>query len=465
MRARARIASTTALAALAAFALTACTTAAAAPGTGGAPDPGTGGAPAPAAGSLTALGPDEQVDIVFESYNLGQGGLWADTINGLIADFEDEHPNIHVVGQASQSTSTAASVQQQLLAGTVPDVAQITFDALAYSISDLGAVNLTQLVGTDALAANFAGQYPFHPRAAVLADLDGATYGIPYVFSTPVLWVNDTLLRAAGIAPATLDVSSWEKLTAAAERVTAHTGKPSVSISCIMTGGNWCMQSLFRSGGAQVLSDDRTTIEFGSDAAIATVQTFRDMYDAGVLANEDNATQPTNFVKGDAIAFHVNTSVYQSTYIGGAAANGGWELAARHLPGVGANPAVPTNSGSALVMFTQDPKHQAAAWEFMQFFTSAHAYEQISTKIGYVPLRPSLTAPGGPLAQFLADNPLIQPNLDQLDTLAPWVAYPGPNYIQVDTILYPAIENAIFNGADPATELRDVAQRAQGLLQ
>jgi multiple sugar transport system substrate-binding protein len=414
-------------------------------------------------GSLHELSDDTQVEIVFESYNLANVGTWSDAINTLLDEFRADHPNITVVGQPSSSASTAASVQQQVLAGDPPDVAQLTFNELDFAATTLGAQNLTTLVGEAGLEEEFGGEYPYHERARVLADWQGATYGLPYVFSTPILWINEAQFEAAGLDPATVDLSTWDAVADAAGKISATTGAPSMSVSCVINGGSWCMQGLFRSNGAEVLSEDRTTIEFGSDAAIDTVDTFRAMYEDGILTNEDSTTQYESFSQGKT-AIHVNTSALQGAFMGGAQA-GGWTLDARPLPAFGDQPVVPTNSGSMLAMFATDPDKQAAAWELMQWMTSPRAYEVISTEIGYLPLRSTMTEDGGPLAEWVAANPLVTPNLDQLDALEPWVSYPGDSYAQVDQVLATAVEESIYYGADPETAMTEAAERAQDLIE
>lgn len=427
-----------------------------------------GSAPA-ASGSLTELTDDQQVEIVFESYNLSNAGIWSDTINTLLDEFMAEHPNITVVGQPSDfepgasSTGPAASVQQQLLAGQAPDIAQLTFNELDFAATTLGAQNLSALVGDEGLADQFGGDYPYHERAAVLADWDDATYGLPYVLSTPVLWINEAQFEAAGLDPETVDLSTWDAVAAAAAQITASSGAPSLSVTCLVAGGSWCMQGLFASNGAEVLSEDRSTIEFGSDAAIDTVETFRGMFDDGILTNEDFTSQYEAFAQGKT-AIHVNTSALQGAFLQGSQA-GGWALSARTLPSFGDQAVVPTNSGSFLAMFATDPAKQAAAWELMQFMTSPRAYEIISTQIGYLPLRSSMADEGGPLYDWVEANPLVKPNLEQLDALEPWVSYPGDSYAQVDQVLATAIEDAVFYGADPAATMTEAAERAQGLIE
>lgn len=433
--------------------------------TGGADD-NAEPAVASADGELVELTEDDQVDIIFESYNLDGQGQWGEAILGLIDSFNEAHPNITVTGQGVDSAQSASSVQQQVLAGDPPDIGQMVFNTMSFSAGSLGGANLSEVVGTEKLEEHFGGEYPFHERAKVLADLDGSTYGIPYVFSTPVLWINESLLEEAGVDPASMDTSSWDSVSEIAEQVTDHTGEPSVANPCVLNGGRgqWCMQSMFLSNGARVLSEDRSTIEFGSDAAVDTVQVFKTMYEDGILTNEDEMSQNEAFARGDQYAFLVTSSAMQSTFMQGADTND-WTLNADVLPQFEDQPAVPTNSGSALVMFSQDPKKQAAAWEFMKWMTSPEAYEQIATGIGYLPLRSSMTEEGGPLYDFVQENPLVEPNLEQLDNLSPWVSYPGDQYARVDEILATAIEDSVFQGADPAQRMPEAAARSQDLIE
>jgi multiple sugar transport system substrate-binding protein len=418
-------------------------------------------------GTIPELDADQKVEIVFESYNLLTAGAWTDTITSLIADFEAEYPNITVKAQPTQGAGTAGSntvgsVQTQMLAGNAPDVAQITFDSLDFAVNELGAQPIEKLVGTEAVDDAFGGDNPFHKKAAVLGDWDGVTYGMPYVFSTPVLFYNETAFEAAGL-PADTDLSTWAAVKEAAETITAKTGKPAITISCSVAGGSWCLQGMIRSNGGQVLSDDRSTIEFGDDAAVGTIEMLRDLYDAGVLANLDSTAQYEAFARGDSV-IQLQTSALQATFMSAATA-GGWELKNTVMPAFDDKPVVPTNSGSALFMFSQDPAKQRASWELMKFLTSDHAYEEITSKIGYLPLRDSLIEEGGSLAEWAAGNPLVAPNLAQLDNLEPWTSYPGNSYVQVDDILATAVEDSVFYGKDPADTMAEAQKRAQALIE
>lgn len=419
-----------------------------------------------AAAVVPKLGADEQVEIVFESYNLTQAGVWTDTVNQLISEFEEANPNITVKAQPTQGAAAASgnyvgSVQTQLLAGKAPDVAQLTFDALEYTATQLGAKPLSDIVEAEELEAHFGGENPMHPNAKVLADWDGKTYGMPYVFSTPVLFYNADMLQAAGVE-GTPDLSTWDQVEKVAAQVSAHTGKPSLDINCTVKGGHWCMQGLFKSNGAEVLSEDRTTIGFGSPEAVETVERFAEMTEAGVLRSADSAAQMEGIAKGDT-AMILTTSALQGMFMQAADA-GGWTLEAAAMPAFDGQEAVPTNSGSALFVLSDDPAKQRAGWELIKFLTSDRAYELISSQIGYLPLRTGLVEEGGALHDWAQQNPLIEPNLAQLDRMQPWVSYPGNSYVQVDDLLATAIEEVVYFGKPAEATMTDAADRAQALI-
>lgn len=411
-----------------------------------------------------AFDPDQKVEIIFESYNLAST-TWKGPILSLVEQFEAKYPNVDVIPQANGDSTaaggTAASVQRQVVAGNPPDVVQMTFDTLSYAVSDLQAQPLDKLYGQDAIDEHFAGEYPMHEKVQNFGVVDGTTYGIPYVLSTPIFFYNATALADAGITNP--DFSTWESVADIATKVSGKTGAPSFGNSCLDAVGEWCYQSMVRSAGGRVLSEDATTIMAGEAEATEALASMQDLHKAGALQNGDITDQYEAFAAGTT-QMHINSAALQATFQKGAAA-GGWELAAAPMPGIKGQSVVPTSSGSMLSVFTQDPKKQAAAWEFTKFMTSPAAYEVISP-LGYLPLRTSMTKDGGPLAEWATKQAdLLAPNLKQLEDVEPWVAYPGKNYVQIGTIVMDAVEQVAYQGADPQKTMADAAARSQDLVE
>ncbi|CCH31040.1 ABC transporter substrate-binding protein [Actinosynnema sp. NPDC047251] len=416
------------------------------------------------ASRIPELAADQQVQIVFESYNFGQAGAWTDTFTELIGKFRQKFPHIEVTAQKPQGNSpnpaadTISSVQSQLATGTPPDVAQLGFSDLDFTVHGLAAKPLDDLVGKDAVQKNFDGaKHPYAPTARTLGDWEGKTYGVPFVFSTPVLYYNATLFGQAGL-DAAAPPKTWEQVREAALAIKDKTGKDGVYVDCLTKlAKDWCLQSLVRSNGGRVLSEDRKSLTFADEPAVKAVAMAQDLVGSGAHPKLSQQQGYEAFARGE-IGMILETSAIQGTFLKGAKDR--WDLRATTSPGFGSRQVIPTNSGASLFLLSADPAKQRAGWELIKFLTSEDAYTLISSKIGYLPLRTGLVEDPAGLREWAGKNPLIKPNLDQLAAMEPWTSFPGNNYLQIRDGMMEAVEKVVFQGADPASTLK--AQQEQG---
>lgn len=414
------------------------------------------------------LGADQQVSIVFESYNYGLAGAWTDTFDSLIAEFEQQHPNIDVTAQKPQgnspnpATDTISSIQNQIVVGAAPDVAQLGFSDLDFTIHQLGAKSLDDLVGKEEVQRNFDGiTHPYAPTARSLADWDGRTYGIPFVFSTPVFYYNATLFEQAGLDPAK-PPTTWDEVATAASAIVDETGKGGVYLDCLTKSAkDWCFQSLVRSNGGRVISEDRRSLQFDDEGAVGAAEMAQSLVRQGYSPRLSQQQGYEAFARGD-IGMMLETSAIQGTFTKGAKDK--WDLRATTMPAFGSTPVVPTNSGASLFTFATDPAKQRAAWELIEFLTSEASYTAISQGIGYLPLRTGLAEDPSGLQEWAQNNPLIGPNLAQLKTMEPWISMPGNNYLQIRDGMMDAVESIVYQDADAAATLRAARERATMLL-
>jgi len=413
------------------------------------------------------LAPGQKVSITLESYNFGQAGAWSDTFTELLGEFQKEHPNITVTGQKPQGSSSnpasdsVSSVQAQLATGNPPDVAQLGFSDLDFTVKQLGAKPLDDLLGRDAVQANFGGAHPFAPKAATLGDLGGKTYGVPFVFSTPVLFFNSTLFKKAGLDPAN-PPKTWDEVKAAGLAIARKTGKDGAYVDCVtQSAKDWCLQSVVRSNGGHVVSADKLTLTYADAPAVGAVSMLQDLVTSGASPKLTQQQAVESFGRGD-MGMILESSALQGTFAKGAKA--GWELQGTGTPSFAGKPVVPTNSGAALFVLSNDPAKQRAAWELIQFLTSDRAYDTISTKIGYIPLRTGLVDDPNGLAAWAAKNPLVKTNIAQLNAMEPWVSFPGSDYLQVRDGMMKAVENVVLQGAPAQATLATAAQQGTPLL-
>jgi len=401
---------------------------------------------------------DQPVTITFYNYNLGSAGVGKDATEKLIAEFMAANPNITVQGVPYSAGDGNARLQADLAANQPVDLVQLGFNSLDYARTNYAAKALEDLIPADELAAHFDGM---SPNGLKLGVLDGKTFGLAYTFSTPILFFNADLFKAAGLNP-DAPPQTWAEVKAAALAIKDKTGKPGFTAGIFgPSAADWLFQGVVRSNNGSVLSADRKTLTFAEPAAVEAVAMIKDLYVGGAYENIDINAAMENMAAGN-LGMYLQTSAVQGVLVKGA--TGKFDLRAAPMPRFGDKPTRPNNSGSALVILSSDPVKQRAAWELMKFLTSKHGYTIITSEIGYLPLRTDIVNDPEYLGNWIKDHPLVQPNLEQLSRLEPWDSMPGPNYSQIVKLMMDGAEMAVFGGADVQAALSDAQANAQALM-
>jgi sn-glycerol 3-phosphate transport system substrate-binding protein len=394
--------------------------------------------------------------ISFYSYNLASAGMGGAATRQLLDEFMAANPAIKVDGVPVPADQMMARVQADIVAGHVPDVAQLIFSDLDFIVGNLGVKALGDIVPPAEWAEHTAGMVP---AGLKLGEINGKTYGLAFTFSTPVLFYNATLFRAAGLDPER-PPRNWDEVKQAALAIKAQTGKPGFYPS-VYSGFDWLLQSLVLSNGGRVLSEDRKRLMFGEADSVAAIATMRDLVVSGAQPNLADADAHDAMAAGN-LGMVLTTSVYTRVLLN--ASKDKWELRAAPMPSFGDKPTAPVNSGSALFILAADPAKQLASWELMKFLTSKRGYTIITSKIGYLPLRLDIVADPNYLGPWVEENPLVRPNLEQLTRLNQWQSFPGANYKQINKIEVAAVNEAVYGKGDVATVMREAQARAQTLM-
>jgi multiple sugar transport system substrate-binding protein len=401
----------------------------------------------------------EPVTINFYNYNLASAGNGKDATEKMIAEFEAANPLIDVVGVPVSAANFNTVLQADIVAGQSVDLSQMVFSGLDFAIENLQAVALEDIIAQDEILAHTEGMVD---NGLALGQVDGKTYGLAYTFSTPVLYYNADLFEAAGLDP-DMPPKTWAEVKAAGEAILANTDALPLATGIFGPSAlDWLMQGVIRSNGGATINADRTEMTFADPEGIEAVSMLRDLAQAGIMKNLDISAQMETMSAGNA-AMYLQTSAIQGYLVSGA--EGNFDLRASTMPAFGDKPVRPNNSGSALTIHAQDPMKQRAAWELMKFLTSKRGYTIITSEIGYLPLRPDIVDDPEYLAGWVEEHPLVQPNLDQLELLEPWVPMPGPNYMQIIQTMMDAMEMATFGKDDDAADILVKAEeRANRLM-
>jgi multiple sugar transport system substrate-binding protein len=411
---------------------------------------GIGAASAQMADAIT-----EPVTISYYNYNLATAGIGREATLELIAAFEKANPLIKVEPIGAPSNEVLSRVQADMVAGQDVDVAQLVFRDLIYAAEQLGAQPLEDVAGQE-LTDHAAG---FVPSGLALGEVEGKTYGLAYVFSTPVMFINRTLFEQAGLDP-DQPPRTWDDVKAAGIAIAEKTGKHGFFPGAYgPTDGTFVYQSIVMSNGGKVR--DGNTLAFADKDQADAVAMLRDLVDAGAHARLDVGAHLDTFQSGNLGMFLYTSAVLNRLET---SSIGNYDLGIAPMPSFGEKPTAPTNSGSANFMFSQDPVKQRAAWELMKFLSSDEAYTTITTKIGYLPLRLGTLDDPRYLKTWIEANPKYRANLEQLERLTPNVAFGGPNYRQVENMMKDAMTEAVFGTGDPREVLRAAQERAQPLM-
>jgi multiple sugar transport system substrate-binding protein len=385
-------------------------------------------------------------------------------LNSLVSGFETLHPNIHVTTETETNSATiAGQIQQDEVAGKTPDVVQDSFNDLKFITKSLGALNLDKVVGTANVKANFAGKYRYAPAVTKLGDIGGSTFGIPWTLSTPVLFYNASLFSQAGLNPVD-PPTTWAELQADALKIKAATGAAGLENGCLgsgASGSDWCLQAIIDSAGGSVMNASQTKLTLTNPKTVLALSTMKSLADSGAMVNLSSAQATQAFAAGK-LAMILNSSALTSTLVN--ADSGHFQMLDAAMPGFGSTKAVPTNSGSALFMLSASRIAREADWELMKYLTSPASETTITENIGYPPLRPSIASVPQYLEAWANGNQFLTPNLFQLEHITPWIAYPGPNYGSITTLITTAASNIVFQDADPTSTLASTQSQAEGLL-
>ncbi len=401
---------------------------------------------------------EEQVEITFYSYSLLNAGQKAGT-QQLIDEFMAEHPNIKVTGVAVSNSDMAARLQADMAAGEVPDVAQLPFRAMDFAANSLGAVPMEELAG-DEYDEQFSGMYP---NGLALGKLGDLTYCLPFTFSTPMLYYNATLFESAGLDPND-PPETWDEVQEYALAIKeANPGVEGIHVATTgPSSGEWIAQSLIYSNGGEILSEDRSTILLDNEGTVGAMQMLRDLAECGAHGTLTEEEAQEAFLGGNLAMYLQSSALYASA--ADAAEAGGWELRGAAEPAFAGKEVVPTNSGSALFVFTQDEAKREAVWEFIKFVTGERGYTIITSEIGYLPLRPSLVEEGGALYEYAQENPQLGVNLEQMSRMRQTVSFPGENWQAMSNGLIEMIDRILWTEDPVETVVSEIAAQEQALL-
>jgi sn-glycerol 3-phosphate transport system substrate-binding protein len=412
-------------------------------------------APTTASASNAAGGNPVEISL---HYPVGVSGPLAKIIDGYMAEFNQQNPNIKVTPvYDGDYVSVAAKVLQLAQAGTPADVAIVNAAAI-YQLTDADAV-----IPLDDLIAQSGGDAyinDFYPAFLANSQMGGHTFGIPFQRSTLVLYYNKDLFQQSGIANAP---QTWDEVVQDAQKLQQKDGSGNVTrygVGFPSSGtAYWEFQALAIEAGQNVFDNNHgNKVFFNAPASVQALQFMIDLnkkYDVSPPGAVNWDTLPSDFAAGKfGMIYHSTgslTSVLKSA---------GFNVGVAILP-KSQQFGTPTGGGNLYVMKGIPADHQAAAWKLIQWLSSPEREAQWSIDSGYVAPRKSAYDTAA-LKEYTTKYPQALVARDQLQYAQNELG--THEMVQIQKFLSDAIQAGITGQSAPQEALNQAQQSATQVL-
>ncbi|MFD1957734.1 ABC transporter substrate-binding protein [Paenibacillus thailandensis] len=410
---------------------------------------GNGGTAAPeSAGASAGPGQTEKTTVQFWHSLGGKNGEYFDA---LIQRFNASHDDIEVVGTYQGSyDETVTKLQQAIPAGTAPDVSMLE---RAYVQMFADSEVLEDL--TPYLESSGMSQDDFVPGLMGHSVFNDQLVSLPLNRSTPILYVNKTMLDEAGLKVPT----TWEELKEVANALVVKENGEIKRYGVTMPYDTWYPLAMITQAGGTFFNEDKTSIGFGDNGVGVKVFSFlKDLQSTGALyypPSQDSGNITNQMFVDGKVGL-----LYQSTgSMGGLDASVKFDYVAAFLPKDQqyANP-----TGGANVAMLSSSKNKEAAWEFIRWvMQDEEGGQQFILDSGYLPFTNKMVE-----SQAIQDLWAAEPNRK--------VAFEQLQYA-VDTNLdtgwpeimkefFSAMEAILYDSKDIPSTLEEFRKEAERIL-
>lgn len=333
--------------------------------------------------SMLALSPAiAQTNITF-FYPVQVGGPLTDVIDGYVAEFQAQNPDIAVEaifsGNYTETTTRALTAARS---GNPPTVAVLLATDI-YTLIDEDVIQpIDTFITSDDDQAWLDG---FMPAYLASAQVEGHLWSVPFQRSTAVMYYNKEAFAAAGLDPEQ-PPRTWDEMVEFGKALTISDSSGNVTqwglgIPSSMNAVHWLFGALVAQNGGMLSSEDGLHTFFDSPEVIEALQFFVDLstehgiHPPGVL---EWGTTPSDFMQGRlAMAWHTTGNLSNIRN------NAPFDFGVAPYPG-NPEPASVLGGGNLYIFSGASEEQQAAAFEFVKFMTSAELLADWGVQTGYV---------------------------------------------------------------------------------
>lgn len=375
----------------------------------------------------------------------------------LKTEFEKANPDVAVnyLPAYKEYEDAAQTALRQAITKQLPDVSLQAINLQRLFVDRKIAVDITPFIAQE---KDWVGQ-GFSPSMMALSTYAGKPYGLAFAASTPIIYINDDLVRKAGGDPEHFP-TTWDEILALSTKIT-KLGNDDIGLfySWAITG-NWMWQALVFSHGGQMMSADEKTVAFDKEAGKKSIELLgRMVREAGMPDLTPEASRAA-FFAGKLGIWTESTSLLRVADEG-VAGKFKWRTARFPVPGPDAK--LPTG-GAAAMMFATEPARQAAAWKYMKFITGPVGATLMVKGTGYMPPNSLPAKDPAMLKSYYDEKPNYLTSLSQQPFMTAWYAFPGENNLKIIQVIKDRLQTVVDKSAAPDAALAGMAADVTKLL-
>ncbi|NNM44900.1 ABC transporter substrate-binding protein [Knoellia sp. DB2414S] len=353
-------------------------------------------------------------------------------------------------------TKYKAAIQSK----STPDVIQIYDIGTQFMIDAKQAVPMQEFIDRDKMDVS-----DLQPNITGYYSVDKKLYSMPFNTSMPLLYINKTLFKKAGLDPEK-PPTNLDEIRTAAEKLSKKNGGPAdYGFGAAIYG--WLLEQFMATSGQEYCNQGNgrtgraTEVNFAQDTNVAVTTWWQKMVKDGLAANTGRDTKAAQAAfKSGQLAMNLESTGQLGGY-SEAAKQGGWELGAVNYPHVKAGETGgPIIGGASLWINGANHKdaNKEAAWQFVKFMVDPKSQATWHTGTGYFPnSKGALNQPVD--VEYRKNNPLFDVAVKQLEGTQLNTATQGC-LLGVMPQSRKASEDALekaLNGADPKQAMTDAA--------
>jgi multiple sugar transport system substrate-binding protein len=371
--------------------------------------------------------------------------------------FEKENPGVKIefLAPAQSYEEISQKVIRGAMIDDMPDVIYQGLSLLRILVDRDLAISLDPFI----VKAGGADKLGYDQGMLRIGEQKGQHYGIPFAVSTPVIYVNLDLLKAAGVESEGFP-KSWDEISALGKRL----ADPAKGVTGFYyqwdITANWMFQSLVFANGGRMMDEKETKVAFDQPAGMKALETLEAFSKAG-MPNLPSSQARTAFIAGKLAIFADSSSNLgkATTEIGDR-----FKFQTFPFPVPSTEGRLPAG-GNLVVMLTRNPEKQAAAWKYIQFATGPVGQTIMAKYTGYLPSNSIAIRTPEMLGNFYKARPNYQTSIAQVPMLTGWYAFPGPNSLRIIDIIRGHLESVVTGKTTAAKTMPRMVSDVQQLLE